>query len=183
MNRSTHRNTLKIGILALAPLAIPRAHRQSPHLCLLESIPEVRAIPSVGVTRLHRHYDPFRIPRRAAPRVSRTLEFASTRPGPLPHSPRSLSLHAVPITPVDPYRCTCRFFPVGAAFPVIQAGRHPRFHFRGLLRLHARYGLQGRSTTQGGLCHRASTRPVTGPSCLPATRLTDYYLEGSFTHR
>lgn len=70
------------------------------------------------------------------------------------------------------------FFPVGAAFPVIQAGGHPRFQIRGLLRLHARYGLQGRSTTQSGLCEKASTRPVTRPSRLSATRLADYYLDG-----
>ncbi len=32
-------------------------------------------------------------------------------------------------------------FPARAAFPVIQAGRRPRLHFRGLLRIHSRYGL------------------------------------------
>jgi hypothetical protein len=31
-------------------------------------------------------------------------------------------------------------FPVHAAFPVLQAGRHPHLYFRGLLRLHSRYG-------------------------------------------
>ena len=57
-----------------------------------------------------------------------------------------------------------------AAFPVMQAGRHPRLHFRGLLRLHARYGPSDCSTAQGGLCRKASARPVTPPSRLPATR-------------
>src|SRR5438128_11116129 len=28
-----------------------------------------------------------------------------------------------------------------AAFPILRAGRHPRFHFRGLLELHSCYGL------------------------------------------
>ena len=37
------------------------------------------------------------------------------------------------------------FFPGRAAFPQSQRGRHPRLHFRGLLRLHSRYGLPGRS--------------------------------------
>src|SRR3954467_5240746 len=32
------------------------------------------------------------------------------------------------------------YFPAHTAFPVSQAGRHPHLHFRGLLRLHARYG-------------------------------------------
>ena len=49
-------------------------------------------------------------------------------------------------------------FPARAAFPVTLAGRHPRLHFRGLLRLHSRYGPSGRSTAQGGLCHEASAR-------------------------
>jgi len=100
-----------------------------------------------------------------------------------PHSPRPPSQHAVPITPADPSGAHVGYLPVGAAFPVIQAGRRPQLHFRGLLRLHARYGLQGCSATQSGLCHKAPTRHVTKPSRLSATRLTDYYLGGTFTHR
>ncbi len=60
--------------------------------------------------------------------------------------------------------------PSRAAFPVSQAGRHPRLHFRGLLRLHSNYGPLDRSTAQGGLCHRASIHPVTRTNRLPATR-------------
>ena len=39
-------------------------------------------------------------------------------------------------------------------------------HFRGLLRLHSRYGPPDRSTAQGGLCHEAPTPPVTRPKPL-----------------
>ena len=60
--------------------------------------------------------------------------------------------------------------PSRAAFPVSRAGRHPRLHFRGLLRLHSNYGPLDRSTAQGGLCHRASVHPVTRTNRLPATR-------------
>ena len=60
--------------------------------------------------------------------------------------------------------------PSCAAFPGSQAGRHPRLHFRGLLRLHSNYGPLDRSTAQGGLCHRASIHPVTRINRLPATR-------------
>ena len=60
--------------------------------------------------------------------------------------------------------------PSHAAFPGSQAGRHPRLHFRGLLRLHSNYGPLDRSTAQGGLCHRASVHPVTRTNRLPATR-------------
>src|SRR3954464_6416865 len=41
--------------------------------------------------------------------------------------------------------------PPRAAFPEIQAGRRPRLLFRGLLRLHSRYGPSDRSTARGGL--------------------------------
>src|SRR6266516_5513203 len=73
------------------------------------------------------------------------------------------------------------FFPERVAFPVSQAGRHPQLHFRGLLKLHSRYGLQSCSSTFRGLCHEASaTFPY---HCSLATRLTDNYLCGSFPHR
>ena len=60
--------------------------------------------------------------------------------------------------------------PSRAAFPLSREGRHPRLHFRGLLRLHSNYGPLDRSTAQGGLCHRASVHPVTRTNRLPATR-------------
>src|ERR1017187_336761 len=60
--------------------------------------------------------------------------------------------------------------PSRAAFPVIQAGRHSRLHFRGLLRLYSCYGPLDCSTAQGGLCHEASARPVARPSRSSATR-------------
>jgi hypothetical protein len=59
------------------------------------------------------------------------------------------------------------------AFPVMQAGRHPHHHFRGLLRLHSRYGPLDCSTAQGGLCHEASTGSVTRPSRSSATEAID----------
>src|SRR5229473_7660961 len=43
--------------------------------------------------------------------------------------------------PGGPNRCVSVFFPVRAAFPNYLVGRHPRRHFRGLLKLHSRYGL------------------------------------------
>ena len=64
----------------------------------------------------------------------------------------------------------------------VSAGRHPQLHFRGLLRLHSRYGPPDRSTAQGGLCHEASS-----PASYPATPLVsyrpiDFSLGGSFLH-
>ena len=90
-------------------------------------------------------------------------------------------------------------FPVHAAFPVLQAGRHPHLYFRGLLRLHSRYGPPDRSTpssaiprarargtlgsvAQGGLCHEASIQSVTRPNRSSATRAIDHSLGGSSLH-
>ena len=89
----------------------------------------------------------------------------------LPQLPGSPFEHAVPITPMDRNGCVCRLLPHPTrAFPESQAGRHPSLHFRGLLRLHSRYGLLDCSTAHGGLCHEASTQPVTQLSRSSATR-------------
>ena len=55
---------------------------------------------------------------------------------------KALSRHAILITPVDQHRCTYRFLPCPAsAFPEYRAGRRPLLYFRGLLKVHSRYGL------------------------------------------
>jgi hypothetical protein len=55
--------------------------------------------------------------------------------------------------------CPCRLLPAPVGtFPVWQEGRHPHCHFRGLLRLHSRYGPPDRSATQGDLCHVGAAR-------------------------
>src|SRR6266849_8010068 len=72
--------------------------------------------------------------------------------------------------PGGPNRCVSVFFPVRAAFPSYLVGRHPRLHFRGLLKLHSRYGLQSCSPTMCGLCHEASSQPVSQLQCSLATR-------------
>ena len=96
--------------------------------------------------------------------------------------PASPSRRAMPITPADQMGACVDCLPIRAAFPVIQPGRHPRFHFRGPLRLHSIYGPSGCSTAQGGLCHEASIRSVTQPNRSSATRPIDNYLGGTFLH-
>jgi len=73
-------------------------------------------------------------------------------------------------------------FPVRAAFPVMQAGRHPHLYFRGLLGLHSRYGPSDCSAAQGGLCHEASIQPVAQPNRSSATRAIDNSLGGTSLH-
>ena len=66
--------------------------------------------------------------------------------------------------------CACRLLPtLIGAFPKWQEGRHPHCHFRGLRRLHSRYGPPDRSATQGDLCREAPTQSVTRPSRSPAS--------------
>jgi hypothetical protein len=110
---------------------------------------ELRSLPSTGVTRLHRYYEPLRHPR--APSLSLTgfrLVIADHALG-LPVF-RALSL------------CTCcRHYP-GAATggtaslirpppcqpsPIWLSGRPAHCPFRGLLGVHSRYGLHTRAVT------------------------------------
>ena len=68
------------------------------------------------------------------------VEAATSDRTGLPRLPASPFRRAVPTTPADRTGARVDCFPVHAAFPVLQAGRHPHLYFRGLLRLHSRYG-------------------------------------------
>jgi hypothetical protein len=108
---------------------------------------------------------------RAGRRLTAPFEAATPANAGLPQLPGSPFQHAVPTTQMDQNGCVCRLLPRPTrAFPDLQAGRRPSLHFRGLLRLHSRYGLLNRSTAQGGLYHEASARPVAQPNRSLATR-------------
>src|SRR5689334_18549909 len=62
--------------------------------------------------------------------------------------------------PGGPKQVLVGSFPARAAFPVLQAGRHPHRYFRGLLKLHSRYGLHSCSPTIRGLYREAPPAPV-----------------------
>ena len=100
----------------------------------------------------------------------------------LPRLPASPFRRAVPTTPADRTGARVDSFPARTAFPKWQEGRHPHCHFRGLLRLHSRYGPPDRSAAQGDLCHEASTQPVTRPSRSSATGSIDIYPGGTLLH-
>jgi hypothetical protein len=113
------------------------------------ALPDINGRMTLSDSRRHR--------RPAA--TSRPLPSCQTGIPQLPDPPFQ---HAVPNTPMDRNGCVCRLLPHSTrAFPVSQAGRRPSLHFRGLLRLHTRYGLSDCSTAQGGLCHEASVQSVT----------------------
>jgi hypothetical protein len=72
------------------------------------------------------------------------------------------------------------------AFPVIQAGRHPQLHFRGLLELYACYGLPGCSPTKKWAWLRGFDPSGRSKNFRQdrssATMSTDDYMGGSFLH-
>src|SRR6202035_6015495 len=147
---------------------------------IFESAPEVRALSSASITRLQRSYGPVRLPPWPPPfATSRSLPSPLTG---LPRLPEPPFQRAVPTTPADRAGARVDCFPVHTAFPVLKAGRHPHYLFRGLLRLHSRYGPLDRSTAQGGLRHEASARPVARTSRSSATGPIDNSPGGIFLH-
>jgi hypothetical protein len=68
------------------------------------------------------------------------VEAATSDRAGLPRLPASPFQRAVPITPVDQTGACVDCFPIRTAFPALWSGRHPHCFFRGLLRLHSRYG-------------------------------------------
>ncbi len=137
---------------------------------------------------LRRHYPASTVlwpcPTPARPAVHATaLEARPPTKTGLPRLPGSPFQRAVPITPVDRNGCIRRLLPHPTRpSPSRQAGRHPQLHFRGLLKLHSRYGPLDRLAAQGDLCHEASRRPVTRPPRSSATRSTDNSLGGTSLH-
>ena len=128
-----------------------------------------------------RSYDPVRLP--PGPPSKTTLRALSSSQAGLPRLPETPFRRAVPTTPADQTGASVDFFPVHAAFPKWPEGRHPHCHFRGLLRLHSRYGPHACSTAQGGLCHGASTGPVARPRRPLATSAIDNSLGGTLLHK
>ena len=79
----------------------------------------------------------------------RDVEAATLTMTGLPRLPEPPFQRAVPTTPADQAGAYVDCFPAHAAFPKWQEGRHPHCHFRGLLRLHTRYGPPDRSAALG----------------------------------
>src|SRR2546425_11419050 len=58
-----------------------------------------------------------------------------------------------------------------------RTGRHPRLHFRGLLRLHSRYSLQSRSSTFVDFVMRIQVHSITAAHQLTDLQITIYNSE------
>ena len=110
-----HGPSIRLRLEIELPLESPdlfrclQAHRQSPRLLSVKSAPEVRVLPSAGITRHQRYYHPFRFPPAPPPDVTlRPLPSPATG---LPRLPVSPSLRAVPTTPADRNGCIRRLLP------------------------------------------------------------------------
>lgn len=174
------RLTIELSLQGPDLIGCFQAHRQSP---LLSSFKKHTRSQGPFLRR----YYPASTVVRPCPTPARSItnsdvEAATSDQTGLPRLPASPFQRAVPTTPTDRTGAHVDSFPAHAAFPISQPGRHPLLHFRGLLRLHSRYGPLDRSAAQGGLCHEASTQPVTRPSRSSATRPIDNYLGGTFLH-
>src|SRR4029078_969057 len=112
----------------------------------------------------------------------RDVEAATLTMTGLPRLPEPPFRRAVPTTPADRAGADVDCFPAHTAFPKWQEGRHPHCHFRGLLRLHSRYGPPDRSAAHGDLCHEASAHAGTRTSCSSASGSIDNSPGGIFLH-
>src|SRR5262249_46594200 len=106
---------------------------------------------------------------RQSRRLSATLRPLPSLTTGLPRLLASSFRRAVPTTPADRAGAHVDCFPAHTAFPKWQEGRHPHCHFRGLLRLHTRYGPPDRSAALGA--------PLSGgsiPRSAPPEPLVSY---------
>jgi hypothetical protein len=144
-----------------------QAHRQSPSPRLLR-----KRARSQGPL-LRRHYPASTLvrpcPTPALAAACRDVEAATLALTGLPRLPEPPFRRAVPTTPADRAGARVDCFPARAAFPKWQEGRHPHCHFRGLLRLHSRYGPPD--------CSAAHRRPLSrgsSPCSYPHEPLVSY---------
>ena len=135
------------------------------------SVPEVRFLPSTGITRLQRYYEPLRLPKRPGLSLAgvRLAHAATTwglpccvdspctdMPAPLPRRDRRWD-RVAPLTATT------------AAFPLCPQGRLPLHRFRGLLGVHSRSGLPARRVAETTLSIESSGSFVTSATAPIAT--------------
>ena len=90
------------------------------HLAFFESIPEVRVLPSTGITRLQRSYYPVRLPPMPPPEA--TLRPLPSHQTGLPRLPEPPFQRAVPTTPADRAGAYVDCFPASRSLPQMAGG-------------------------------------------------------------
>jgi hypothetical protein len=137
------------------------------HLAFFESIPEVRVLPSTGITRLQRSYYPVRLP--PVPPPEATLRPLPSHQTGLPRLPEPPFQRAVPTTPVDRAGAYVDCFPASTDFEACSGFTH----------------VTARRIAQpptGDLCHEAPTHAVTRTSRSSATGSIDNSPGGFLLH-
>ena len=169
-----HGPSIRLRLEIELPLESPdlfrclQAHRQSPRLLSVKSAPEVRVRPSAGITRHQRYYHTFRFPPAPPPEVMlRPLPSPATG---LPRLPYHLPCVPCPLPRRTGTGAFVGYSPVPRGLPLISGGSASTSSLSRPAQASLAFGPQGRSTAQGGLCHRASVPPVTRQDRLSATR-------------
>ena len=162
-------------------MGLKQAFANVPLRSFFDSVPEVRALCSAGITRLQRSYGPVRLPVPAAipsdgvgTKLHRHWVSLSNAIC-LPNMPCSLPRWTEPVLVSVASRLV-----LPSPFP--RRVGVPRLRFRGLLKLHSCYGLQGCSPTLQWTLSRGFD-PASYPTGRSlATMFTDNYMGGSFPH-
>ena len=136
----------------------------------VQNVLEVRLLPSTGITRLPRYYEPVRLPTRPG------IALAGVRLGewlpPLGFPVLRLVSSAYmpsPLSRQGRWSLFARSSPSSSAFPVKQSGRLLQLLFRDLLSVYSRYGLHARRVAMRPSIPRAPTAssPPLPPRLLP----------------
>src|ERR1700738_1574875 len=90
------------------------------HLAFFESTPEVRVLPSTGITRLQRSYYPVRLPPMPPPEA--TLRPLPSHQTGLPRLPEPPFRRAEPTTPADRAGAHIDCFPASRGLPQMAGG-------------------------------------------------------------
>ena len=101
-------------------LSCLQAHRQSPILVLIESAPEVRVLPSTGITRPQRYDDPVRLPPTPPPKGG--AEAATLVPRGSPPITRTTLPTCRAHYPGGSSGCACRLLPRSCSLPQMAGG-------------------------------------------------------------
>jgi hypothetical protein len=146
-----------------------QAHRQSPILGSFESAPEVRVLPSAGVTQPQQYYDPVRRPREPPSRRCRRRDLRPTRAS--PNYPAHPSNMPCPLPRWTETGASVGCFPVprGPSPLLRRVGVHD-FTFEACSGFTRVTACRIAQPPNGGLCHEASARPVARPNRSSATR-------------
>ena len=162
-------------------MGLKQAFANVPLRSFFDSVPEVRALCSVGITRLQRSYGPVRLPVPAAipsDGVGTMLHrhwVSLSNAVCLPGMPCSLPRWTEPVLVSVSSRLV-----LPSPFPW-RVGIHD-FAFEACSSFTRVTACRVARPPYSGLCHEASTRPVTRPGRSLATMFTDNYMGGSFPH-